>query len=103
MDEFKNTTGQPPLYRDTTGQPPSYEPWPKTTVYMPPLYAPNPADQTGCVPLVTQPPMSLRDWFAGMALQGILAGEHLDTLENMVGWAYKYAEAMLKAREASNG
>jgi hypothetical protein len=45
--------------------------------------------------------MTLRDWFAGLAMQGLLAdGEHKE-----VGWkrvvdaAYAYADAMLDARE----
>ncbi len=54
--------------------------------------------------------MCLRDWFAAMALQGILAGrinelrhikenqEPLYTNEGMAGWAYRFADAMLKAR-----
>lgn len=53
------------------------------------------------------PGMSLRDWFAGMALQGILAGWN----QNIGGalecgsasrHAYEYADAMMKAREADN-
>lgn len=51
--------------------------------------------------------MSLRDWFAGQALDGILSGpcsrenvpvsEWLDVPE----YAYRIADAMLKAREVS--
>lgn len=43
------------------------------------------------------PGMSLRDWFAGMALQGLLvkSREFLD----VVNHAYKFADAMLKERE----
>ena len=53
--------------------------------------------------------MSLRDWFAGMALQGMFAansplpqpmsGEQVD--EIFAREAYKTADAMLKSREAS--
>lgn len=53
--------------------------------------------------------MTLRDWFAGMALQGDLAGEteHFRTEatnkhtreENLAINAYRIADAMLKARE----
>jgi hypothetical protein len=47
----------------------------------------------------TQYGMSLRDWFAGMALQGMMVGamhemEHRSYAEQ----AYAYADAMLKAR-----
>ncbi len=46
---------------------------------------------------------SLRDWFAGMALQGLLAGPGGDDYENepegfAAMSAYAYADAMMKAR-----
>jgi hypothetical protein len=42
--------------------------------------------------------MTLRDWFAGMAMQGLLA-RHEDTNERGIAWdAYRYADAMLAAR-----
>lgn len=53
---------------------------------------------------VAMPGMSLRDWFAGMALQGYLA-MHADTEtdapkpERAAKSAYAIADAMLKARE----
>lgn len=48
----------------------------------------------------------LRDWFAGMALNGILAGGFADTIphddisggEYAAYFAYQYADAMLSAR-----
>lgn len=60
--------------------------------------------------------MSLRDWFAGMALQGLLSRDTVKAPENnnLAKWAvmnpldaytqrsaqsYEYADAMLKARE----
>lgn len=40
--------------------------------------------------------MSLRDWFAGMAMQGLLAqGKYVSTPAD----AYKLADAMLEQRE----
>lgn len=47
------------------------------------------------------PGMSLRDWFAGQALAGILADETFDAVpERIAATVYGIADAMLKAREA---
>ena len=47
-----------------------------------------------------QPGMSLRDWFAGQALVGILAyPDPGGTVKTMAGIAYEYADAMLEARK----
>ena len=54
--------------------------------------------------------MSLRDWFAGQALMGILAGHFADTVPHddigggseAAQYAYQYADAMLAAREAKS-
>jgi len=49
--------------------------------------------------------ISVRDWFAGQALQGILAGGFADTVphdavDNEASfYAYKYADEMLAQRE----
>ena len=43
--------------------------------------------------------MTLRDWFAGQALAGMLANPHTWTEEDLEGAAYRYADAMLRARE----
>ena len=51
--------------------------------------------------------MTLRDWFAGMALQGYLAGRNNTRGENPMNFearraaadCYKYADAMLAARK----
>jgi hypothetical protein len=45
------------------------------------------------------PGMTLRDWFAGMALQGLLASGKCRSPEDAYEGAYKYADEMLKARE----
>ncbi len=45
--------------------------------------------------------MTLRDYFAAAALQGILArGQSLSSKKDEVLEAFKYSDAMLKAREA---
>jgi hypothetical protein len=43
--------------------------------------------------------MSLRDWFAGQALMGLIAHGTRWTREGMAIDAYEYADAMLKKRE----
>ncbi len=46
---------------------------------------------------------SLRDWFAGMAMQGLLSNPSIiDTLgkyHNIIDTSFSYADAMLKERE----
>lgn len=42
--------------------------------------------------------MSLRDWFAGMALQGILSGDWSDSAESCVKKAYTAADMMIAER-----
>lgn len=44
--------------------------------------------------------MTLRDWFAGQALPGIIAQPNLEGHNPAVvaKWAYEYADAMLAAR-----
>jgi hypothetical protein len=41
----------------------------------------------------------LRDQFAGLALQGMLAGKSDLYPEEYASWAYAYADAMLEARD----
>ena len=46
--------------------------------------------------------MSLRDYFAAAALQGIISAvpyEESVGFDRAAGWAYDYADAMLKARK----
>jgi hypothetical protein len=46
--------------------------------------------------------MTLRDYFAAKALQGLLACAEADgTNDDFARWAYKYADAMLKARDGN--
>ena len=45
------------------------------------------------------PGMSLRDWFAGVALQGLLSDPTLEnTVDDYAESAYSLADAMLRAR-----
>jgi len=45
--------------------------------------------------------MTLRDYFAAAALQGMLSDNRInDSFENLSDVSYKCADAMLKAREA---
>ena len=43
--------------------------------------------------------LSLRDWFAGMALQGVLASGKFDEYSGSVELAYNYADEMLEERK----
>lgn len=45
--------------------------------------------------------MSLRDWFAGMAMKGMMAGRYWETASKttLVTEAYKIADGMIKGRE----
>ena len=57
-------------------------------------------DDIGLVYIPPSSDMTLRDWFAGMALQGICA--HQDTLgfsvDGIVKKSYQMADAMIRAR-----
>lgn len=50
-------------------------------------------------PTLTMDDATLRDWFAGMALQGFCAREDPWAPEIVASEAYNYADAMLKARK----
>jgi hypothetical protein len=44
--------------------------------------------------------MTLRDWFAGQALAGLIADPSRDgSADDRARYAYAYADAMLRARE----
>ena len=48
------------------------------------------------------PGMSLRDWFAGQALAGLLADSNTSgTYKEFADYAYQYADVMLRARQKS--
>jgi hypothetical protein len=46
-----------------------------------------------------EPGMTLRDWFAGMALSGMNIGDPEISFEKLSEWAYKQADAMIAQRE----
>jgi hypothetical protein len=59
-------------------------------------------DGQGNVLPYQEPGMSLRDYFAARAMQGLISNANPDDGFNMTGisnWAYNMADAMLKARE----
>ena len=44
--------------------------------------------------------MDLRDWLAGMAMQGIMSKEYFDgSYDDVATYAYKCADAIMKVRE----
>jgi hypothetical protein len=43
--------------------------------------------------------MELRDWFAGQALQGLLASEVIDTMDTFTVRSYVLADLMMKQRK----
>jgi len=43
--------------------------------------------------------MDLRDYFAGLAMQGLLASDVVDTMEVFATTSYQIADLLLKARE----
>jgi len=45
------------------------------------------------------PGMTLRDWFAGQALAGLLSDPEIGGIASTVEYAYKCADAMLKERD----
>ena len=59
-------------------------------------------DDAGTVFSIDENPgLTLRDWFAGQALQGILggSGQKYSSYEKASSMAYHYADAMLEARK----
>jgi len=64
-----------------------------------------PSEGTGMVGMhphqFTNPGMTLRQWYAGMAMQGILSSDIPNEIREaqVVGWAWSMADAML-AQEA---
>ena len=57
-----------------------------------------PSDKTEWVPYdIPAKGITIRQWFAGMALQGLLSGDPSMSLETSTIWAYQHADAMIKA------
>jgi hypothetical protein len=62
-----------------------------------------PQNDAGVNRINNQDGMSLRDWFAGMALQGIIASGCTDESGTIVAAAYIYADIMLAERVKKRG
>jgi hypothetical protein len=63
---------------------------------------PDMAAQLGCVPSSSDAGMSLRDYFAAKAMQSLITAPNVRPMiedGEVSWWAYKMADAMLKARE----
>ena len=61
---------------------------------------PDMAAQLGCVPSSSDAGMTLRDYFAAKAMQAMVSVPDFDmSHESYADWAYRQADAMLKARE----
>jgi hypothetical protein len=63
---------------------------------------PDMAAQLGCVPSQSDAGMSLRDYFAAKAMQALITAPNVRPMiedGEVSWWAYKMADAMLKARE----
>jgi len=54
------------------------------------------------ISVTDHPGMTLRDYFAAKAMQGICADPEMPTVERTAELAYRVADAMLKARENIN-
>ena len=59
---------------------------------------PDMVRQLGCIPSASDAGMSLRDYFAAAALQGLISAEALRG-KDAVKAAYTYADFMLEARQ----
>jgi hypothetical protein len=46
-----------------------------------------------------QPEIPMRDWFAGLAMQGIVASTHPTKSDHAAEVAYRIADAMMKERD----
>jgi len=61
--------------------------------------------EDGRVATVTRLGMDLRDWFAGLAMQGEIASQDSgswDDVDRLAQYAYCVADAMMKARDEDN-
>ena len=77
----------------------------KSEIENPPAFPFTPTDRSGQI-APTQPGMSLRDWFAGMALQALLQNHEAAVIADLapkrsewMAWqSYEFADAMLEQR-----
>lgn len=63
------------------------------------VFQPDPVGLNDKVIIEAKPGMTLRDWFAGQALAGLLSGKTRDTQDEFAAVSYELADAMLRARE----
>jgi len=61
---------------------------------------PDMAGQLNCIPSSSDAGMSLRDYFAAKAMQGMMVDVEQPKCNYIAKTAYEMADAMLKAREA---
>jgi hypothetical protein len=56
--------------------------------------------EMGCYWRDMPPGMSLRDWFAGMAAQGVLANQVFSDTDNvsLATWCYDFSDALIAER-----
>lgn len=58
-----------------------------------------PCDRYGGFTEVSETGLTLRDWFAGLAMQSLVANGTSPHSATFAGDAYRYADAMLQARD----
>jgi hypothetical protein len=56
-------------------------------------------DDAGLLFIPASPGMTLRDWFAGMALQGLIMRDQVISTQTAGNKSYDFADAMLEARQ----
>lgn len=67
-----------------------------------PFHPFQPLDRQGMPCMAAEPGLSIRDHFAGLAMMGSCACPDNNAPPSVVArWAYEMADAMLRAREAS--
>lgn len=69
-----------------------------------PIYPFQELDASGMPRTALYTGMSLRQWYAGMAMQGLLSNPNRDwTYSDYIDGAFDYADAMIEHEEKENG